>query len=74
MSFISFQSAKSRTESRKTSARSKDEELLKLPPINGDNNEENEENGADQREEPKVEELDDYGKLLKAIEGKITGI
>jgi hypothetical protein len=58
------QSAKSRAESRKSTARSKkDEEPLKLPPINGD------QNGASAEEEMEVEELDDYGKLVKAIEG-----
>ncbi|XP_028396288.1 uncharacterized protein LOC114520254 isoform X2 [Dendronephthya gigantea] len=58
-------SAKSRARSRGTmSAKSKDEEPLKLPPLNGDEpmNEEQ------TKEEPKVEELDDYQKLVKAIE------
>ena len=75
-----FKSAKSRMESRKSSAKSKDEELLKLPPINGgnpsggsvdgDKDQEDEEMDID-KEEPKVEELDDYGKLVKAIKGKL---
>lgn len=57
-----YQSAKSRTENRGAmSAKSKDEEQLKLPPINGEDA---------TKEKPKVEELDEYEKLVKAIEGK----
>jgi hypothetical protein len=74
--FFSFQSAKSRTESRRASAKSKDEEPLKLPPIHGEQtggsaDENNDEKDEEMEEEPKVEELDDYGKLVKAIEGKV---
>ncbi|CAB3986629.1 annexin A6-like [Paramuricea clavata] len=66
-------SAKSRTESRRASAKSKDEEPLKLPPIHGEQtggsaDENNDEKDEEMEEEPKVEELDDYGKLVKAIE------
>ena len=71
-----MQSAKSRTESRRTSGRSKNDEPVKLPSIYGDKtggsvNESNDEmdDKVGKEEEPKVEELNDYGKLVKAIEG-----
>jgi hypothetical protein len=68
---LSVQSAKSRAESRRSTAKSKkDEEPLKLPPINGDQNGASAEEEMEvDKEEPKLEELDDYEKLVKAIEG-----